>query len=142
VAVAVAAVTFVVAAATGCSANGNTAGSDPSTTASAALPTDTTPPTAGGVSTNTAGQVVIDIVLRDGKVEPNGTRIDVQRGQTVVLRVISDHDDEVHVHVDPSVELEVKANVFQQASFVASESGTFEVEAHHPQRTIAQLNIR
>ena len=42
---------------------------------------------------------MIDITIADGKVDPNGRKVDVPLGATVVLNVTSDIDDEIHAHL-------------------------------------------
>lgn len=106
---------------------------------SAASPSE---PTSASSATTPDGALVIDIILVDGTVTPNGTKYDVAVGQTVVLNVTSDHDDEIHVHSEPEVELEVIAGTPVSTQFVTQQSGSFEVEAHHPEKIIAILNVR
>lgn len=89
-----------------------------------------------------ADEVAIDITLENGTVSPNGQKIDVRKGQTVALTVTSDHDDEVHVHGDYDIELEVNSGTTVRKTFVADKSGSVEVESHHPEKIIAILNIR
>ena len=90
-----------------------------------------------------ANQVVVDITLSDGdQVDPNGAKIDVEQGQTVVLNVTSDRDDEIHVHGDIEVSVPVSANGTASETFVADAAGSFEVESHHPNKIIAILNVR
>ena len=56
------------------------------------------------------GGLTIDITIADGKVDPNGKKIDVAVGTTVVFKVSSDIDDEIHAHTGgDGYELEVKA---------------------------------
>lgn len=117
----------------------------PSSQATAAETASTGPSSstgnASGASTP-AGALVLDITLADGKVTPNGDKYDVTIGQTLVLNVTSDHDDEIHVHSEPEVAIEVKAGVPASTQFAAQQSGSFEVEAHHPEKVIAILNVR
>lgn len=90
-----------------------------------------------------ANQVVIDITLSDGdQVDPNGAKIDVEKGQTVVLNVTSDREDEIHVHGDIEVAVPVTADEPASKSFTADAVGSFEVESHHPNKIIAILNVR
>lgn len=111
----------------------------PSASSSAASPSE---PTSASSATTPDVAFVIDITLVDGTVTPNGTKYDVAVGQTVVLNVTSDHDDEIHVHGEPEVELEVIAGTPVSTQFVTEQSGSFEVEAHHLEKIIAILNAR
>jgi len=87
--------------------------------------------------------VTIDITLSNGQVDPNAEKIDVQRGQTIVLNVTSDEDDEIHAHIgDPGYELEVKGGKTTRGEFVVSDPGRFEVESHNLEKVIVILNVR
>jgi cytoskeletal protein RodZ len=87
--------------------------------------------------------LTIDITISNGRVDPNAKKIDVRRGQTIVLNVTSDEDDEIHAHTsDQGYELEVKAGKSTRGELVASESGRFEVESHHLEKVIVILNVR
>lgn len=136
---AVIAATAVLALSAACSG-----GSDPSSSTTPAPSTSSagSPSASGSSSEVPADAVVIDVTLKDGKVTPSGDKIKVSVGQTVLIKVTSDHDDEVHVHSDPGVEIEVKAGEPTQGSFVAQEKGSFEVESHHPHKIIAILNVQ
>jgi hypothetical protein len=81
--------------------------------------------------------------MSNGRVDPNGKKIDVRRGQTIVLNVRSDEDDEIHAHTsDQGYELEVKAGKPTRGELVVSEPGRFEVESHHLEKVIVILNVR
>lgn len=126
---------------TGCTADGDpgagssAGGSDPAPETSAQTPT--------GEPSADPNQLVIDITLFGGdQVNPNGKKVDVEQGQTVVLNVTSDRDDEIHVHGDIEVAIPVTADGTASDSFVAEDVGSFEVESHHPNKIIAILNVR
>ena len=54
--------------------------------------------------------MTIDITIADGQVTPNGKKINIEVGQTVVLNVTSDEHDEIHAHTEGGgYELEVPA---------------------------------
>jgi hypothetical protein len=103
------------------------------------------PSTNGGspsVSASSAG-LTIDITIANGKVSPNAEKIDVAQGTTVTLNVTSDADDEIHAHTaGDGYELEVKAGEPATGSFVAADTGSFEIESHHLEKVIAILNVR
>jgi len=72
--------------------------------------------TASGLTTPstapTPGVATITIVLKNGKVSPNGDRVMLDRGQPFVLDITSDRDDEVHVHgFDEQVEVKAGDHV-------------------------------
>ena len=113
--------------------------STPATTAGTPGPTPTPTPSA-----DTADRVIVDITIADGKVTPNGEKVDVAVGQEVQLNVTSDADDEIHAHTDDAAgyELEVKAGVPTTGRFTVSSAGSFEVESHHLEKIIVILNVR
>lgn len=88
--------------------------------------------------------MVVDITIADGKVTPNGEKVDVAVGQEVELNVTSDADDEIHAHTDDAAgyELEVKAGAPTTGRFTVSSAGSFEVESHHLEKIIVILNVR
>lgn len=113
----------------------------PSPTASAsssapATPTPSETPAA-------ASSVSIDITISDGQVSPNGKKVDVEVGQTIVLNVTSDEDDEVHAHTEgDGYELEVPAGKKVTGKFEINSPGSYEVESHHLEKVIVILNAR
>ena len=113
----------------------------PPATASPAVSATTPDPTP---SAHAADQVVVDIRIADGKVSPNGEKVDVAVGQEVVLNVTSDADDEIHAHTDDATgyELEVKAGEPATGRFAVASAGSFEVESHHLEKIIVILNVR
>jgi hypothetical protein len=90
-----------------------------------------------------ADQVTIEITIADGEVTPNGSKIDVRLGQQVVLNVTSDEHDEIHAHTSgDGFTLEVPAGKKVTGSFTLTSPGSYEVEAHHLEKTIVILNAR
>ena len=63
------------------------------------------------------------------------------KGETFVLDITSDRNDEVHVHGFDK-EIEVAAGKHVTVEMVADRTGRFEVESHHPELLIAVLQIR
>ena len=75
-------------------------------------------------STEPTGGLTIDITIADGKVDPNGKKIDVAVGTTVVFKVSSDIDDEIHAHTGgDGYELEVKAGEPIAGAFTVDQPG-------------------
>jgi plastocyanin len=90
-----------------------------------------------------ADAVTIDITIADGQVTPNGKKIDIDVGQTIVLNVTSDQHDEVHAHTEgDGFELEVPAGKKVSGEFTINSPGSYEVESHHLEKVIAILNAR
>lgn len=88
-----------------------------------------------------SGVEAILIRLADGKVTPNGEKMNVAKGTRVTLQITSDHDDTIHVH-GFDVEKEVKAGEPATLTFTADQVGSFEVESHEPAKVILILNVR
>ena len=86
--------------------------------------------------------VVVDIAVKNGKVTPQGDRVEMKVGQKVTLRITSDAHDTIHVHSDPEQEFEVRAGDDIEKSFTIDTPGQIAVEAHHLHVTIVQLVVR
>ena len=108
----------------------------PASATASSSPTLASPSTAP-----TPGVTTITIELADGKVSPNGSRINLTKGETFVLDITSDRDDQVHVHgFDKAIG--VKAGQHLTVEMTADRTGRYEVESHHPELLIAVLQIR
>ena len=141
--------------AAGC-ANGTTTDAPPSTetaTPSASAPstapspsareaTPSSTPSEGAVDPGAPLAETINIVLgEDGQVAPNGKKMTVAKDTLVTLRVRATHEDEIHVH-GYDVEEKIPKGETVTVSFKADKSGSFEVETHHPAKTVVILNVR
>ena len=103
----------------------------------------TTSPSAASSSSSNANAVIIDITIANRQVTPSGQKLNLSRGQTVIMHVTSDMDDEIHAHTGgDGYELEVTAGKPATGSFVVSDPGSFEIESHHLEKIIAILNVR
>lgn len=89
-----------------------------------------------------AARGTVEIVIDDGKVTPQGDRVEVRVGQRITLQVTSDVDEEIHVHSDPEHTYEVPAGGSITESFVVDTPGQVAVEAHGLDVTIVQLVVR
>lgn len=90
----------------------------------------------------TSEEVVVDIAIKDGKVTPQGDRVDVEAGQEVTLRISSDAAEEIHVHSDPEHTFSVQPGEPLEESFTIDTPGQVAVEAHELGATIVQLVVR
>jgi hypothetical protein len=124
-------------------------------TAAPAAPTATTPPTSSVGSssaspsasptappeaTPSAGLLVVEVSLKEGKATPNGDRLTATKGMILRLEITSDHDDEVHVH-GYDVEIPVTAGATVKKEITLNQVGRFEIESHEPALTIVQLVV-
>jgi plastocyanin len=138
----------------GCGGGDSSSGSStPSPSAPASTPTSDLPtntPTPGSPNTsspsNTAdpsgeqADVTVDVTVANGKVNPSGATIKVKAGQTVLFKVISDADDELHIH-GYDKELELSPGKPASVKFTANMKGTFEVETHKSGKLVAKLVV-
>lgn len=87
--------------------------------------------------------VIVDITIANGKVTPQGKRVDVKVGQPVLLNVTSDAADEIHVHSDPEHSLEVEPSDRPlKMTFTLKTPGQVAVESHHLDVTIVQFVVK
>jgi len=106
----------------------------PSTSASAT----SAPPTTAAAATTTAPSVLtIDFTVG---VDPLGEVIEVPLGTDVAITVMSDGDEEVHVH---GYDLEARAAAGTPAviTFTADQAGSFEVESHTTHDVLFVLEV-
>lgn len=94
-------------------------------------------PASSGESTKS-----IDITFAGDTVTPNGERVEVAKGQQVEFVVTADAPGEIHVHSDPEKELEYQqgTTILKLGSF--DKPGIIEVESHHLEKTIVQLEVK
>ena len=84
---------------------------------------------------------VVEITIKDGKVTPQGGRVEVTAGTPVTLVVTSDADEEIHVHSDPEHTYQVTAGDSITETLTIDRPGQVAVEAHHLGVTIVQLVV-
>ena len=84
---------------------------------------------------------VIEVKVVGGRTEGGVQRAAVELNDTLVLRVTSDADDEVHVH-GYDLEFEVGPARPGELTFEATIPGVFEVELHDAGREILKLEVR
>jgi len=92
-------------------------------------------------STTVSGPVTINVTIAGGKVSPSVATYDVSKGSTVTINVTSDAADTVHVH-GYEIEKDVVPGTPLVITFTADQTGSFEVETHVIEATIATLNVR
>jgi PBP1b-binding outer membrane lipoprotein LpoB len=135
----------------GCSNDSAGSGSSPSntptsvpTSAPTSVPVST--PTPGDGPSNTAdpskdqADVVVNVTVANGKVNPSGASIKVAAGQTVLITAVSDAEEELHIH-GYDKELELSPGKPASVKFTANMKGTFEVETHKSGKLVAKLVV-
>jgi len=130
--------------AAGCTSAPDAGQASPTAVASSAPATpETSASSSASPNTEPTGGLTIDITIADGKVDPSGKKINVAVGTTVVFKVSSDIDDEIHAHTGgDGYELEVKAGEPIAGATTLTSPGSFEVESHHLEKVIVILNAR
>ncbi|MET0447173.1 MAG: hypothetical protein ABW004_02155 [Aeromicrobium sp.] len=114
----------------------------PATTSSTAAEPSPEPSEDAGGGTSRVRGTVVDITIEDGKVTPQGDRVEAKVGETITLNVTSDADEEIHVHSEPEHSYEVAPGESISESFTVDTPGQVAVEGHHLDVTIVQLVVR
>jgi hypothetical protein len=123
-------------------------GDDSSQAGSATTTAATTTTTISGSSTSgepttttEPATPAIEVRVAGGKVQGGVRREQVRRGDAVVLRVVADVADEVHLHgYDRSAD--VGPGKPAQISFTADIPGVFEVELEQRKQKLLELEVR
>ena len=94
-----------------------------------------------GSSASTSSAVkVIDIRYSHGQITPAPGKIEVAIGTRVQINVTSDVPEEVHNHYDDKL-AEVAAGGTAVFTFTATQPGVYEVELHHANKVLMQLQV-
>ena len=95
------------------------------------------------VDTEPGGNGLPAIVVRDGQPQGGVEEIEVERGDTVTVRVRSDLEGDVHFH-DPyeeQTDTDVVPGRAEVIEFVASADGIYEMEFHGHDESGAELAV-
>ena len=99
-------------------------------------------PPASTPTSSTDGDSVAVTVTRDGDTfTPNGERIELGVGQTLVLTVTADEAGEFHVHSTPEQEIAYGEGTSEH-EITIDRPGVVEVENHDPVVVVLQLEVR
>ena len=82
----------------------------------------------------------VDITIKDGKVSPNGERVNAKVGQPVTLNIDADRAGEIHVHSTPEQEIEF-AKGTSTKKLTIDQPGIVDVEDHALEQVIVQLEV-
>lgn len=91
--------------------------------------------------TAAAEEQVIRVDVTNGTVTPPPAPVDVALGRTVIIEVIADADDEIHVH-GYEVTAPVTAGQPARVSVAATTAGQFEVELHNDTLLLFTLRVQ
>jgi hypothetical protein len=114
------------------------------TTAAAAATTSTTvdsTTTAGPTTTTKPATPVIEVRVAGGKVQGGVRRERVRRGETVVLRVVADVTDHVHLHGYDRM-ADVAPGKPGEIRFTADLPGVWEVELEDRKQQLLTIEVR
>ncbi|MDN5743887.1 MAG: cupredoxin domain-containing protein [Nocardioidaceae bacterium] len=85
--------------------------------------------------------VTVEITFKDGKVTPNGDRVEVKTGQPIDLVVTADEAGEIHMHTDPEHEFAYKVGT-ETFKVEIDRPGVVVVESHKLDKTIVSLEVK
>ncbi len=112
-------------------------GSSTSTPAATAGPGATTP---SATPTPESDDQVIDITLDGKTVKPSGSRVEVELGEPVLLRITAALAGELHVHSSPEREIAYPKG-YVEVSLTIDQPGIVDVEDHALGALIVQLEV-
>ncbi len=122
---------------TGCGEEAGTADTASESTA----PTATKSTTETATESATPTTQTINITVADGKITPNGERVEVKAGEKINLVVSADEPGEIHVHSTPEHELSYSAGE-STLPITIDQPGLVDVESHNLDLVIVQLEVR
>ena len=95
-----------------------------------------------GSSGEDAEAKIIKVRFADGKVTPNGDRVEVDAGQPVRFVVAADEAGEIHIHSEPEHVLEYEEGEEEFPLLEFDKPGVIEVESHELDQVIVQLQVK
>ncbi len=93
-----------------------------------------------GGSASAAATKDISITYKGGQIDPPPSKIEVPVGTHVHITVTSDVAEEVHNHYNDQ-EIELQPGGTATFDFVATNPGVYEVELHHADKVLMQLQV-
>ncbi len=117
---------------------------DPGTDAPSAAPSSASASPSAEESADVGADpgVVVDVTLSADGPTPQGERVEVEVGEPITLNVTAEVADEVHVHSDPEVSIDVEAGDETSRTFTIDRPGQVAVESHATHAVIVQLVVR
>jgi phage-related baseplate assembly protein len=91
-----------------------------------------------------AEEKVIDsiaVTIKDGKVTPSGTRIQIAKDEPLTFRVDSDVAGEIHIHSKPEQSVVFEAGQTEH-DVTFDKPGIFPAELHEPAQVVVELEVR
>lgn len=117
---------------------------DPGTDAPSAAPSSASASPSAEESADASADpgVVVDVTLSADGPTPQGERVEVEVGVPITLNVTAEVADEVHVHSDPEVSIDLEAGDETSRTFTIDRPGQVAVESHATHAVIVQLVVR
>jgi hypothetical protein len=131
--------TAAVLALAACGGDDSSGTAGATTTTATATTTPTT--TAGPTTTTRPATPVIEVRVAGGKVQGGVRREQVRRGETVVLRVVADVTDHVHLH-GYDLMADVAPGKPAEIRFTADLPGVWEVELEDRKQPLLTIEVR
>jgi uncharacterized protein YcfL len=107
----------------------------------ASAPASSAPASSAAPSPSEDSGSSIEIKIEGDDIEPSGERVQAKVGEPITLHITSDRDAELHVHSSPEQEIEVKAGESTKTITIDT-PGIVEVEEHHSETVVLQLEVR
>ncbi|GAB3031356.1 hypothetical protein GCM10011376_24560 [Nocardioides flavus (ex Wang et al. 2016)] len=85
--------------------------------------------------------VAVTVTREGGDFTPNGERVELGVGQTLVLTIDADEAGELHVHSTPEQDIAYGAGTSEH-EITVDRPGVVEVESHDPDLVLLQLEVR
>ena len=102
---------------------------------------ETDPPADSQGATQDGDAVALTLTREDGEFTPNGERVELGVGETLVLTVTADEAGELHVHSTPEQEIAYEEGTSEH-EITIDRPGVVEVESHEPDQIVLQLEVR
>ena len=119
---------------------GCSAGADPDVATPPAPPASVVPDAPSTPPSPTPTARTIDVTFAGGEVSGVEGRVDVEKGEQLVLRITSDVTEEIHVH-GYDLYADLVPGQTAQLAFKADLPGSYEVELHDAGRPLFQLRV-
>jgi hypothetical protein len=131
-----------VAVLSGCGSDEPSTSAEPEETSSPAEPEETSAePEETSKPAEPEETATIEITISNGSVSPSGERVEVDAGQPIELIVRADEAGAIHVHSTPEQEFEYGNGTTTLQLTPIERPGVVEVETHHPQAVVVQLEV-
>lgn len=117
----------------------------PSPTESMARPTSTTTSPSTTTATTSASPTpagrTLTIRVKGSTITPAPATVDLAVGESLTIRVTSDHEDTLHIH-GFEVEKALAPGKATPVTVTGTQPGVYEVETHHPELRLLKIAVQ